>query len=200
MKHKKIWIAVVIVFLVFFAFGFYTFDSFLHKGINRGLVGMTQEDKYPDWDRWNQNEKVLNLKCDIVSKKGLHISEIYLIERANHYQIRFRIAARMPFCRPNLMSDTYWTLTDFSGNSYTKNMVVYSEQIAGWNCINVTFVLDEEEFVALSGKELNLIAICSEGGQEADIENSYAHCEIKIRYPSPAYETQQNSCFFLAKK
>lgn len=183
MKHKKIWIAVVIVFLVFFAFGFYTFDSFLHKGINRGLVGMTQEDKYPDWDRWNQSEKVLNLKCDIVSKKGLHISEIYLIERANHYQIRFRIAARMPFCRPNLMSDTYWTLTDFSGNSYTKNMVVYSEQIAGWNCINVTFVLDEEEFVALSGKELNLIAICSEEGQEADIENSYAHCEIKIRYP-----------------
>ena len=200
MKHKKIWIAAIIVLFVLFGFGFYTFDSFLHKGIDSGLVGMTNEDRYPDWDRWNQSEKTFKLECDIVSKKGLHISEIYLIERANHYQIRFRIAARMPFSHSNLMSDTYWILEDSMGKSYTKNMVVYSEQIAGWNCINVTCILAEEEFAALSENELSLIAICSEGGQKTDIENSYAHCEIKIRYPSPVYETQHNSCFFLAKK
>lgn len=36
--------------------------------------------------------------------------------------------------------------------------MVYAEQLAGLNCINVTLVLDEE-FADLSGKELNITAV-----------------------------------------
>lgn len=184
MRQKKIWIAAVVVLALLFVFGICTYDSFRHKGIDHALVGQVEEDRYPDWDSWNDSEKVSDMEYDIVSKRGLLISKIYLIERANHYQVRLRVAAGMPFSHPDLMRDTDWILQDSEGNSYTGNLVVYSEQIAGLNCVNITLVLDGEEFSNLSGKELSLTAVCSkERNDKASIENSYAHCEAKIEFP-----------------
>ncbi len=58
------------------------------------------------------------------------------------------------------------------------------EQIAGLNCMNVTLVLDGEEFSNLAGKELDFSAICSEQrGDTPDVEASYAHCDIRIAFP-----------------
>ena len=142
MKHKRIWITVVLIVAFFTAFGFYASYSFDHSGLDRALVGLVAEDGYPDWDHWNGSEKVSLLDCDIVSKSGLYISKIYWMERANHYQIRFRIGYRIPFMHPGLLSDTCWILEDVEGNSYTGNMVVYTEQVAGFHCVNVTLVLD----------------------------------------------------------
>lgn len=183
MKHKGIWITAVLLVILLSAFGFNAAYSFNHNGLNQALVGMVEEDGYPDWNNWNGSEKNSELECDIISKSGLSISKIYLIERANHYQIRFRIGCRIPFMHQDLLSDTWWILEDSKGNSYTGNMVVYAEQIAGLNCINVTLVLDEE-FVDLSGKGLNITAVCSkEGAAQADVENSYAHCKAKLLFP-----------------
>ena len=183
MKYKGILITVVLVVILLSAFGFNAAYSFQHNGLNQGLVGLVEEDGYPDWDNWNGSEKNSELECDIVSKRGLYISKVYLIERANHYQIRFRIGCRIPFTHQELLSDTWWVLEDSAGNSYTRNMVVYAEQIAGLNCINVTLVLGEE-FADLSGKELNITAVCSkEGYAQADIANSYAHCRAKLLFP-----------------
>lgn len=183
MKYKRILITVVLLVVLLSAFGFNTACSFNHNGLNQALVGLVEEDGYPNWDNWNGSEKASELECDIVSKSGLYISKIYLVERANHYQIRFRIGCRIPFAHQELLSDTWWSLEDSEGSSYTENMVVYMEQIAGLSCINVTLVLDKE-FADLSGKELNITAVCSkEGNAQADIENSYAHCKAKISFP-----------------
>lgn len=181
-RQKKIWIPAVLILLLIIVFIFYTFDSFRHKGIDQALVGQVEEDKYPDWDNWTDSEKVSEMEYDIVSKKGLRVSELYLIQRAGHYQLRFRIAPGMPFSHPDLMRDTDWSIEDSVGSSYTSNLLVYGEQMGGWNCINVTLLLNGEEFSGLSGKELNLTAVCSES-EEADMENGYAHCELKIQFP-----------------
>lgn len=183
MKHKGILITVVLLVILLSAFGFNAAYSFNHNGLNQALVGLVEEDGYPDWDNWNDSEKYSELECDIMSKSGLSISKIYLVERANHYQIRFRIGRGIPFIHPDLLSDTWWILEDSEGNCYTGNMVVYAEQLAGLNCINVTLVLDEE-FADLSGKELNIMAVCSkEGTAQADVESSYAHCKAKLLFP-----------------
>lgn len=183
MKYKGIWIALVLFVILLSGFGFHAVYSFNHNGLNQALVGMVEEDKYPEWDNWNGCEKESELECDIVSKSGLYISKIYLMERANHYQIRFRIGCRIPFMHQELLSDTWWILEDSEGRSYTDKMVVYAEQIAGLNCINVTLVLDGE-LADLSGKELNITAVCSkEGSAKTDVENSYAHCKAKLLIP-----------------
>ena len=183
MKHKGILITIVLLVILFSAFGFNAAYSFNHNGLNQALAGLVEEDGYPNWDNWNSSEKNSELEYDIVGKSGLYVSKIYLIERANHYQIRFRIGCRIPFMHQDLLSDTWWILEDSEGNSYTGNMVVYAEQIAGLNCINVTLVLDEE-FADLSGEELNITAVCSkEGDAKADVENSYAHCNAKLLLP-----------------
>lgn len=184
MKHKGIWITAIIILVLLAAFGLYTYNSFRHKGIDRPLVGQVEEDRYPDWDNWNDSTMVSNLEYDIVSKSGLCISEIFFIQRANHYQVRLRIAAGMPFSHPNLMGETDWILEDLAGNRYTSDMVVYAEEIGGLNCVNITLVLDGEEFENLSGKELRFTAVCSEEGNNGtSMEDSYAHCEMKIWFP-----------------
>ncbi len=183
MKHKRILLAVVLFVVLLSAFGFHAVYSFNHNGLDQALVGLVKEDGYPGWDHWNGSEKVSGLECDIVSKRGLYISKIYLVERAGHYQIRFRVGCGMPFMHPELLSDTYWILEDSEGNRYTEKMVAYMERIAGFTCINVTLVLGEE-FADLSGKELNVTAVCSEeGNAQADVENSYAHCKAKLLIP-----------------
>ena len=183
MKYKRILITVALLVILLSAFGFYAAYSFNHSGLNQALVGQVEEDGYPNWDNWNGSESDSELECDIVSKSGLYISKIYLIERADHYQIRFRIGCRIPFMHQELSGDTWWILEDSEGSCYTENMVVYTEQIAGLNCMNVTLVLDEE-LADLSGKELSIVAVCSkEGYAQADIENSYAHCNAKLLFP-----------------
>lgn len=183
MKYKGILITIVSFLILLSVFGLYATYSFNHNSLNRALVGQVEEDKYPDWDNWNGSEKDSELEYDIVSKSGLYLSKIYLIERANHYQIRFRIGCIIPFMHEELLRDTCWILEYSEGRSYTDNMVVYAEQIAGLNCLNVTLVLDEE-FADLSGEELNITAVCSkEGNAQTDVENSYAHCKAKILFP-----------------
>lgn len=72
---------------------------------------------------------------------------------------------------------------DSEGNSYTGNMVVYAKQLAGLNCIKVTPVPDKE-FADLSGKELNITAVCSkEGAAQTDVENSYVYHKAKLLFP-----------------
>nr|WP_300665071.1 hypothetical protein [uncultured Acetatifactor sp.] len=184
MKHKGIWVAAVLIVILLAGFGFNTYDSFHHNGLDQALVGQVEEDRYPDWGKWDSSTKVSGLECDIISKSGLFVSDIYLIERANHYQVRLRIGCSMPFVHPELLQETWWVLEDSAGNSYTENMVAYSEQIAGLNCMNVTLVLDGEEFSNLAGKELDFSAICSEQrGDTPDVEASYAHCDIRIAFP-----------------
>lgn len=183
MKHKRLLIIVVLLVVLLSAFGFHAAYSFNHNGLDQALAGLVEEDRYPNWDNWSSIEKNSELKYDIVSKSGLYISKIYFMERANHYQIRFRIGYRIPFMHQDLLSDTWWILEDSEGNSYTQNMVVYAEKIAGLNCINVTLVLDEE-LTDLSGKQLNITAVCSkEGHAKADAQNSYAHCKAKLLFP-----------------
>lgn len=185
MKYKKLLITGSVLLTLLLLFYVYVRHAFLYNGLDRALPGLTTEDKYPDWEKWNGSEELRSrLEYDVESKQGLYFSKVYLMERANHYQVRFRIGYMIPFLHQDLFEVTKWVLEDSAGNSYTKNMVVYTEQIAGLNCINVTLVLSEEEFLTLSGKELNLIAICSkEGYDKADIENSYAHCKAKIIFP-----------------
>ena len=184
MKHKGIWIMVVLLVIVLSVFGFSTYYSFNHNGLDRALVGQVEEDRYPDWEKWDGSTKVSGLECDITDKSGLYISDIYLIERANHYQVRLRVGCSIPFVHPELLPDTLWILEDSAGNSYTDNIVVYTEQISGLNCVNVTLVLDGEEFSNLAGKNLDFSAICSEESVTMpDVENSYAHCEAKILFP-----------------
>lgn len=183
MRQKKIGIMAVIILALLFIFGFYTYDSFRHKGIDQALIGQVEEDRYPAWDNWNDSTKISGLDYDIVDKSNLRISEIYFIQRAKHYQIRLRIAAGMPFCHPDLMEETDWVVEDSSGSSYASNLVVYAEEIGGLNCVNLTLVLNEDEFSRLSGKELYLTAVCSEDREEASVENSYAHCQMKIVLP-----------------
>lgn len=174
---------VIILVVLLSAFGMYTSYSFNHSGINRALVGLVDEDGYPDWDRWNGSEKSSVLECDIISKKGLFLSKIYLLERAGHNQIRFRVSCKVPLMHKDLLNDTDWVLEDSEGNRFEEKMVVYAEQIVGLNCINVTLVFGEE-FTGLSGKELNISAVCSEGGDGGtDVEKSYAHCRVKVFIP-----------------
>ena len=184
MKHKGIWIAVALVIILFAGFGFSTYYSFNQNDLNQALVGQVEEDRYPDWGKWDSSTKVSKLEYGITSKSGLVISDIYLIERANHYQVRLRVGCSMPFVHPELLQETWWILEDSAGNSYTENMVAYTEQIAGLNCINVTLVLDGEDFSNLAGKELAFSAICSEQrGTMPDVEASSAHCDIRIAFP-----------------
>ena len=97
MKHKGIWIAAALVIILLAGVGFNTYDSFHHNGLDQALVGQVEEDRYPDWGKWDSSTKVSRLECDIISKSGLFISGIYLIERANHHQVRLRVGCSMPF-------------------------------------------------------------------------------------------------------
>ncbi len=180
---KKIWFIVVLLVALFSAAGFYAVYSFQHSGLDRALVGLVNEDGYLSWEHWNASEKNTDLKYEIVSKSKLYISKIYLMERANHYQIRFRIGYGIPFMHGELLSDIDWVLEDVKGNSYTENMVVFAERIAGLNCVNVTLVLDKE-FMDLSGEVLNITAVCSKGADAgAEIKKSYAHCQARLFIP-----------------
>ncbi len=184
MKYKRLLIMGSVLFVLLLLFYVYARHAFLYNGLDRALLGQTAEDRYPDWERWNGKEVSSQLECDIQSKHSLYFSKVYLIERANHYQVRFRIGYAIPFFHQELLRDTKWILEDSAGNNYTENMVVYAERIAGLNCINVTLILDEEEFLTLSGKELDFTAVCSkEGYDKADMENSYAHCKVKVVFP-----------------
>lgn len=184
MKYKKLLITGAVLFVLLLLFYVYARHAFLYNGLDRALLGQTAEDRYPDWEKWNGSEVSSGLEYDIQSKHSLCFSKVYLIGRANHYQVRFRIGYTIPFLHQELLGDTKWILEDSAGNNYTENMVVYTEQIAGLNCINVTLILDEEEFLALSGKELDFIAVCSkEGYDKADMENSYAHCKVNMIFP-----------------
>lgn len=183
MKHKGIWITAMMAVALLSAFFFYAAYSFEHGGLDRALVGLVAEDGYQEWEHWNNNEKVFVPECEIVSKSRLLISKPYCMERAGHYQVRFRIGYRVPFMHADLLGDTCWVLEDTQGKSYTENMVVYPERVAGFHCINVTLVLDPAS-VDLSGKELGVTAVCSEAGEAGtDIENSYAHLRVKLFFP-----------------
>lgn len=184
MKYKRLLIMGSVLFVLLLLFSVSAYYAFLHHGLDRALLGQTAEDRYPDWEKWNGREVSSRLEYDIQSKRSLCFSKVYLIERANHYQVRFRIGYAIPFLHQELLGDTKWILEDSAGNNYTENMVVYAERIAGLNCINVTLILDEEEFLTLSGKELDFTAVCSkEGYEKADMENSYAHCKVKVIFP-----------------
>lgn len=177
MKYRKVLIIVFLVLALLVVFCYHEYDAFCHKGLDQALIGQVEGDTYPDWDSWNSSEEISSMECEILSKKSLRLSQVYLIRRANHYQMRLRIAFSIPFMHPNLLEDMDWSLEDSAGNSYTGNIVVYKEQIAGLNCLNVTLILDEEEFSNLSGTELYFGAYCFEK------ENNYAHCEAKIPFP-----------------
>lgn len=184
MKNKKPWIVAAVILILFLSLGIYARYLFLYDGLDHALVGQTAEDRYPDWEKWNDSESVSRLDYDIQSKHNLCFSKVYLLERANHYQVRFRIGYVVPFLHSELFGAATWVLEDSAGNSYTKNMVVSTEQIAGLNCINVTLILNEEEFSFLSGKELKVAAVCSkEEYDKTDLDNSYASCEVKILLP-----------------
>ena len=180
---KRIWFTVILIVALFSAVLFYAFYSFGHSGLDRALVGLVEGDGYSSWDHWNKIEKTSTLEYDIVSKSRLYISKIFLMERADHYQIRFRIGYGIPFMHQGLLNDIYWILEDGNGNSYTGNMVVYEERIACFNCVNVTLVLDNE-IMDLSGEVLNITAVCSKGA-DAGAENEYssAHCQTRLFIP-----------------
>ena len=168
-------------FLLAFIFVFRAYINFNQKGLKSGLVGMVSGDRYPNWE---SKEEVSPMDYHVLSRNGLYFSKVYLIKRATHFQVRFRIAYAVPFMHQDLLNDTKWIITDSAGNDYTNNIVVYTAQIAGLNCINVTLVLDEGAFSVLSGKEITFSAICSGSDYEnSGIENSYAHCTTKIFFP-----------------
>lgn len=178
MKYKKVLLTVILLVILFSIFGFHTYISFNRKGLDQQILG---PDEYSFRDDRDSTQKVSEPEHEVVQRNGLFLSKIYLIERAGHYQIRFRFGNRIPFMHPELLNDTYWIVEDSAGNSYTSNMTVYAEQISGLNCVNVTLELDGEEFLNLAEKELNITIICSKEREiQPDIKDSYAFCQVKI--------------------
>lgn len=92
MKYKKLLITSSVLLILLLLFYVYVCHAFLYNGLDRALPGLTAEDKYPDWEKWNGSEEVRSrLEYDVKSKQGLYFSKVYLMERANNYQVRFRI-------------------------------------------------------------------------------------------------------------
>lgn len=177
MKHKKLFIAIIVLVCLAAVSIVHISVSFNREGLNTGLRGMVPEDEYPNWV---SSENVSQLECDVLEKRNLLFSNVYLIERAGHYQVRFRIAYAFPFTRRNLFGDMDWIMEDSHGNHYMDKgrITVYGEQIAGLHCVNVTWVLDEETYGALSGDIITLSAVCSDYGSE----EVYARCTTEISF------------------
>lgn len=180
--HKIIYIVLAgfavlaILFVSVLAYSVHT--AFNREGISVGIPGLVSEDTYPNW---TGDEEVSRLGCDILDRKGLSLSNVYLIRRAGYYQVRLRIGRSVPFTQEDLLSDVRWNVEDEAGNSLTESMTVYTEQIGGINCINVTLVLDESEYSALAGGKITLSAVCRDS-EDADGEDGYAHCTAEIGF------------------
>lgn len=173
-KYLRYALVAAIAGIVFYMV--YAYDSFSRKGLDTWLVGQTEEDHYPDWEG---NMEVLEIDRNIRSIRHLSLSRVYLIEYADSYQLRFRIAYSIPFLHNSLFEDTKWEkMTDSDGNEYFSRMTVYPSEIAGLNCINVALVMDADTFSAMSDGKLTVSAVCA-----GDDENSYANCEVEILFP-----------------
>lgn len=177
-KRVKIVLAVLVVMLVLIFCFFQIYTSFNRRGLDTGLAGLTEGDRFPNWV---ENEEVSQLDCEVLSKDRLLLSKVYLIKRADHFQIRFRVAYGIPFLSRDIWSDMAWTIQDSAGNSYTNYIIVYGEQIAGLDCINVTLLMDEDAFSTLSDGKLTISAVCSDDGSS---DNIYAHCEAELAIPA----------------
>lgn len=186
-KHGKFYHKIIYIVLAGFALLVLLFVSVLvhsvytafnREGISVGIPGLVSEDTYPDW---TGDEEVSRLGYDVLDRKGLSLSNVYLIRRAGHYQVRLRIGRWTPFTQEDLLSDVRWNVEDEAGNSLTESMTVYTERIGGINCVNVTLVLDESEYSALEGGKITLSAVCRDS-EDAAGEDGYAHCTAEISF------------------
>ncbi len=173
-KYLAFALSVIVIGII--AYTIFAYVRFSHEGLDIWLVGLTEDEHYPDWGKAS---KVQEVDCNILNKSHLFLSKVYLLEGADSYQLRFRIAYSIPFLRDSLFEDTDWLkLADADGNDYTGCLTVYSSRVAGLNCINATLVLDEDTFSALTGGKLSVSAACKD---EAGF--SYAGCEFEILIP-----------------
>lgn len=178
--HKKIYIVlagfVVLVILFVSVLAYSVHTAFNREGISVGMPGLVSGDTYPDW---TGDEEVSRLRCNVLDRSGLSMSNVYLIRRAGHYQVRLRVGRSVPFTQEDLLSDIRWNVEDEAGNSFTDSMTVYTERIGGINCVNVTLVLDESEYVSLVGGKITFSAVCRDS-EDADGEDGYAHSTAEI--------------------
>lgn len=157
----------------------YTYVGFNRKGLDTWLVGQTEGERYPDW---KGTVAVQEVGLDSLNRKHLFFSKVFLLKGTDSYQLRFRIAYSIPFLRSSLLADTDWVkVADADGNDYTGCLTVYPSAIAGLNCLNVTLVMEEDTFSALSGGRLTVSAVCAEEGLNA--ADSYAGFDAEILVP-----------------
>ncbi len=175
-KFLKSALVVVIAGIIFCT----VYVGFNQKGLETWLVGQTEGDHYPDWEK---TVALYKLDYSILNKDNLFFSNVYLLKGAEGcYQLRFRFAYSIPFMHGDLLEDTDWVkLADSDGNDYSDCLTVYSSGIAGLNCINATLVMDADTFSALVGDKLTVSVVCTKTGQNE--KNSYAGGEVEITVP-----------------
>lgn len=182
-KHKKKLVLGIAGFIVLaiasvLVFAFCVHADFNRKGISAGLPGLISGDTYPDWE---EDEEVSRLDCSVLEQSGLSVSHVYLIRRGGQYQVRLRIGRTVPFTREDLPGDIRWKVEDGNGGSYTDDMSVYAERVGWINCVNVTLVLDENEYLSVSGGKITFSAVCVDS-ENTDVENEYARCTAEITF------------------
>lgn len=175
-KYLKYALLIIVAGILFFMIYFYV--GFYQKGLDTWLVGQTDEDHYPGWEK---NIEIMKMDRNILNKDHLFFSKVFLLKGTDSYQLRFRIAYSIPFIHNSLFQDTDWVkLADSDGNDYSSCLTAYSSKIAGLNCINATLVMDKDTFSSLAGGKLIVFAVCTDDGPNAD---SYAGCEVEILVP-----------------
>ncbi|MCM1026357.1 MAG: hypothetical protein NC432_07960 [Roseburia sp.] len=177
MKYLKYALLAVVIGLA--AYLTYACVSFPQKGLDKGLVGQTEDAHYPDW---GQDLAVLEADRSVLEQSHLLFSKVYLIKRSDNYQLRFRIGYPVPFFGGSLFEDTRWLkFTDSEGNDYSDCLTVSPSDVAGLNCLDATLVMDEDTFLALADGQLTVSAACTKDSQNPDA--AYAECEVEIRIP-----------------
>lgn len=178
-KYLKYYALLIIVAGIVF-FTIYSYVGFYQKGLNIWLVGQTDEDHYPGWEK---SVEITKMDRNILNQDHLFFSKVFLLKGTDSYQLRFRMAYNILFMHNSLVQDTDWVkLADSDGNDYSDCLTVYPSRIAGLNCINATLVMDEDTFSLLVGDKLIVSAVCSDDGPNAV---SYAGCEVEILIPEP---------------
>lgn len=178
MKKNRIFVrilAVVLILIVLLvAFVMEKYHRFNQgDGVDSGLISEPEE--------YLEFEVSTQVGYRIVEKSRLVISNMYLIEREDEVQLRFRVGYPWAFTKENLLFETKWKIEDSSGDLY--KMRAFSGNIGGMECVNGVIAWEKEAFEALSGDTLTITLICSTDEDYLNVEKSYAHCELEVLIP-----------------
>ncbi len=106
-------LTVILVFLMI-VFVIDQYNQFNQVGLDSGIVSEPEE--------YLEAEESSEIEYRIVGKNKLIISNMYVIERGDQIQLRFRVAYPWPFAKDNLFFETEWE----NGNTFVQIYYVIS--------------------------------------------------------------------------